>query len=247
MTTAISIPPNRAVTLPNEGLKSVSPKYSNSKNASSNSSQNVQVFSVEDFKKGVTIGTSDSNNQSSASSNVLSGLLNKSPENLQESLTENLEESLLGESQKSFGRRYRSIDNNRIIDSVRENNKLTLEQKISKLTQIKKSAEEYEGMLINEMIKSMRQSAFVKTPGSDTYSEIAEKPFTAALTAAGGLGLSQTIVTQVAAQEGLSDVLTEHPQVMGPNYRQRLSPSLMPKASPFSGAQVNALSEPKTD
>ena len=87
------------------------------------------------------------------------------------------------------------------------------------------------------MIKNMRQSPFVKTAGNDTYSEIAEKPFTAALTKAGGLGLSQTIVNQVAAQEGLADVLSNHPEVMGPNWRQRLAPSQMPKPGPKLGAQ----------
>jgi Rod binding domain-containing protein len=112
---------------------------------------------------------------------------------------------------------------------------MTEEQKLFKLKQIKESAEEYEGFLLNEMIKNMRQSPFVKTAGSDTYSEIAEKPFTAALTKAGGLGLSQTIVNQVAAQEGLGDVLANHPEAMGPNWRQRLAPSLMPKPGPKYG------------
>jgi Rod binding domain-containing protein len=112
---------------------------------------------------------------------------------------------------------------------------MTEEEKTAKLSQLKKSAEEYEGMLLNEMIKSMRQSPFVKTPGGDTYSEIAEKPFTAAITAAGGLGLSQTIVNQVASQEGLDDALAAHPEVMGPGWRQRLAPSQMPKPGPRAG------------
>ncbi|MDR1309070.1 MAG: hypothetical protein LBL95_04130, partial [Deltaproteobacteria bacterium] len=114
------------------------------------------------------------------------------------------------------------------------------EQKISKLKQIKESAEEYEGFLIAEMIKNMRQSPFAKTPGSDTYSEIAEKPFTAALTQAGGLGLAQTIVNQVASQEGLDGVLAEHPEVMGPHWRQRLAPSQMPKPGPKAWAPGKA-------
>ncbi|MDR2340442.1 MAG: hypothetical protein LBF40_09995, partial [Deltaproteobacteria bacterium] len=106
---------------------------------------------------------------------------------------------------------------------------LTEEQKIAKLTKIRDSAKEYEGMLMAEMIKSMRQTPMAKTPGSDTYSEIAEKPFTAALTAAGGLGLADRIVEDVARQEGLLGTLAEHPEVMGPNWNPRISPSKMYK------------------
>jgi Rod binding domain-containing protein len=122
-----------------------------------------------------------------------------------------------------------------------------VEQKVAKLKDLRKSAEDYEGMLMAEMIKSMRQSAFADTPGSETYSEIAERPFTAAITAAGGLGLAETIVSQVAAQEGLDDVLAASPEVMGPNWRQRLSPSQMPKPGPRpagTGRQAAAQESP---
>jgi Rod binding domain-containing protein len=132
----------------------------------------------------------------------------------------------------AFGRRYRPLDNGRIVEARLKTSEMTEEQRLGQLAQIRKSAEEYEGMLIAEMIKSMRQSPFVKTPGGDTYAEIAEKPFTAALTAAGGLGLAQTIITQVASQEGLGDTLDAHPEVMGPRYRARLSPSQMRKPGP---------------
>jgi Rod binding domain-containing protein len=138
----------------------------------------------------------------------------------------------------TFGRRYRPLDNGRLANTGERVKNLSEEQKIAKLADLKKSAEEYEGMLMAEMIKSMRQSAFVKTPGGDTYSEIAEKPFTAAITAAGGLGLSETIVSQVAAQEGLDDILAAHPEAMGPNWRQRLSPSQMPKPGPRPAGRV---------
>jgi hypothetical protein len=68
------------------------------------------------------------------------------------------------------------------------------------------------------------------------------------LTAAGGLGLSQTIVTQVAAQEGLGETLAEHPEIMGPRFRSRLAPNLMtrsglrPKAPESAGSAEAALS-----
>jgi Rod binding domain-containing protein len=107
---------------------------------------------------------------------------------------------------------------------------LTEEEKIGQLKKIKKAAEDYEGLLMKEMIKSVRQSPLVKTAGSDTYSEIAEKPFTAALTAAGGLGLSERVVTDVARQQGLLSALEEHPEIMGPNYRPKISPNRLRKA-----------------
>jgi hypothetical protein len=107
---------------------------------------------------------------------------------------------------------------------------LTEEEKIGQLKKIKKAAEDYEGLLMKEMIKSVRQSPLVKTAGSETYSEIAEKPFTAALTAAGGLGLAEKIVSDVARQEGLTDTLKAHPEIMGPNYRPKISPNLTRKA-----------------
>jgi hypothetical protein len=103
-------------------------------------------------------------------------------------------------------------------------------ERLAKLEKIRESAQEYEGMLMNEMIKSMRQTPMAKTAGSETYSEIAEKPFTAALTAAGGLGLADKIVEDVARQEGLSATLEEHPEIMGPNWNPRISPSKMYKA-----------------
>jgi Rod binding domain-containing protein len=136
------------------------------------------------------------------------------------------------------------LDNGKVADASQKVKNLSEEQKIGKLRQIRESAEEYEGFLIAEMIKSARQSAFVKTPGGDTYSEIAEKPFTAALTKAGGLGLSQTIVTQVASQEGLGDILNDHPEVMGPKWRHRLAPSQMPKPGPkLGGGQAGTKNE----
>jgi Rod binding domain-containing protein len=107
---------------------------------------------------------------------------------------------------------------------------LTEEEKIGQLKKIKKSAEDYEGLLLKEMIKNLRQSPLAKTTGSETYSEIAEKPFTAAITAAGGLGLAEKIVSDVARQEGLSETLSEHPEIMGPKYRAKIAPSRMRKA-----------------
>jgi Rod binding domain-containing protein len=108
-------------------------------------------------------------------------------------------------------------------------------QRVAKLQKIRDSAQEYEGMLMTEMIKLMRQSPLTKTAGSDTYSEIAEKPFTAALAAAGGLGLADKIVEDVARQEGLLGTLEEHPEIMGPNWRARISPSRMYKPAGMAG------------
>ncbi|MDR2300718.1 MAG: hypothetical protein LBF38_01550 [Deltaproteobacteria bacterium] len=213
----------------------------------------TMVFTVEDFKKGVNISAQGGQSaalpsEGTAAMDAAAGDENLSPQGL------NLRDPSSGSIAKiidelpagAYGRRYRPLDNGKLADASGKVKGLSDEQKISKLKQIKESAEEYEGFLIAEMIKSMRQSPFVKTPGGDTYSEIAEKPFTAALTKAGGLGLSQTIVNQVAAQEGLADALSEHPEVMGPHWRQRLAPSQMPKAAPKLGGQALTAGEPET-
>ncbi|MDR2386871.1 MAG: hypothetical protein LBE80_04710 [Deltaproteobacteria bacterium] len=195
------------------------------------------VFSVEDFKKGVNIGTqaapeaaADSAAPAESSESPVGLSLRDASSGTIAKLIDELPEG-------AYGRRYRPLDNGKLADASGKVKNLSEEQKISKLKQIKESAEEYEGFLIAEMIKSMRQSPFVKTPGGETYSEIAEKPFTAALTEAGGLGLSQTIVNQVAAQEGLGEALAAHGEVMGPHWKQRLAPSQMPKAGPKLGVR----------
>ncbi|MDR3134968.1 MAG: hypothetical protein LBU69_02605 [Deltaproteobacteria bacterium] len=196
----------------------------------------VAVFTIEEFKKGVNIGTNG--NQGAASQATQSQeSLGGEGQGLRLDGTDAGKVSGLAEGlpEGAYGRRYRPLDNGKMADASQRLRGLSEEQKISKLKQIKESAEEYEGFLIAEMIKNMRQSPFVKTAGNDTYSEIAEKPFTAALTQAGGLGLAQTIVNQVADQEGLGDVLSSHPEVMGPNWRQRLAPSQMHKPGPKIG------------
>ncbi|MDR2368583.1 MAG: hypothetical protein LBF58_10850 [Deltaproteobacteria bacterium] len=200
--------------------------------------QPVAVFTVEEFKKGVNIGTGGSQGESAAGAEAKAE--GQAGISLRDPSSGKLAEMMADLPEGAYGRRYRPLDNGKLADASQRLNGLSEEEKIGKLKQIKESAEEYEGFLIAEMIKNMRQSPFVKTAGSDTYSEIAEKPFTAALTKAGGLGLSQTIVTQVAAQEGLGDVLASHPEVMGPNWRQRLAPSQMPKAAPKLGFKPQA-------
>ncbi|MDR2349495.1 MAG: hypothetical protein LBF41_02555, partial [Deltaproteobacteria bacterium] len=116
---------------------------------------------------------------------------------------------------------------------------LTEEQKVAKLKKIRDSAKEYEGLLMAEMIKSMRQKPLKKTAGSDTFTEIAEKPFTAALTAAGGLGLADKIIEDVAGQEGLSATLEEHPEIMGANWKMRIAPSKRRKDPGFRNVVSN--------
>jgi Rod binding domain-containing protein len=106
---------------------------------------------------------------------------------------------------------------------------LTEQEQLDKLGKIRKSAQDYEGILMAEMVKAMRQAPMAKTPGGDIYRDIAEKPFTAALAAAGGLGLADKIVSSVAAQEGLSETLAAHPEVMGPGWQMKIAPSHLRK------------------
>jgi Rod binding domain-containing protein len=189
------------------------PEYNGTKNqdirslkgsATMPSNDGKMVFSVEEFREGINIGNKDSAKGDSAKG---------------------------GKGEKSSGQVQRSFQGYvpRSYLAAHSDRGMSEAQKVAKLEKIRDSAKEYEGMLLNEMIKSMRQSPLVKTPGSDTYSEIAEKPFTAAITAAGGLGLADRIIEDVARQEGLLGTLSEHPEIMGPNWNPKISPSRMYK------------------
>ncbi|MDR1045755.1 MAG: hypothetical protein LBP33_11675 [Candidatus Adiutrix sp.] len=110
-----------------------------------------------------------------------------------------------------------------------QNAQLTAEERIQKLGRIRKSAVEYEAVFVDQLVKQMRQSPLAKTPGGDTFSDLAEQPFRDYLSRAGGLGLADTIVGQVARQEGLEQTLHDYPGIMGPNWQAKIAPSRMDK------------------
>ncbi len=109
------------------------------------------------------------------------------------------------------------------------NSRLSPEEQIEKLGQIRKSAIEYESVFVDQLVKQMRQSPLTETAGGDTFSDIAEQPFRDFLSQNGGLGLADTIVNQVARQEGLEQTLQQNPGIMGPAWRPAIPPNLMKK------------------
>jgi Rod binding domain-containing protein len=110
-----------------------------------------------------------------------------------------------------------------------QNSRLSPEEQVEKLGKIRKSAVEYEAVFVDQLVKQMRQSPLAKTAGGDTFSDIAEQPFRDFLSQNGGLGLADTIVGQIARQEGLERTLQENPGVMGPNWRPTVPKNLMYK------------------
>ena len=108
---------------------------------------------------------------------------------------------------------------------------LPVEEQVAQLSKIRKSAVEYESVLMDQFVKQMRQSPLVKTPGGDTFSDIAEQPFRDFLSKAGGLGLADSITSQVARQQGLEQTLHDYPEIMGPGWRPTIPPNLMKKSS----------------
>ena len=104
---------------------------------------------------------------------------------------------------------------------------LSLPERLQKLAKIKKSATEYESLFVDQLVKLMRPSPLAHTSGRDTFSELAEQPFRDYLSRAGGLGLANTIVGQIARQEGLEQTLLEHPEVMGPSWKPTIPRSLV--------------------
>ena len=108
---------------------------------------------------------------------------------------------------------------------------LPVEEQVGQLSKIRKSAVDYEAVLMDQFVKQMRQSPLAKTPGGDTFSDIAEQPFRDFLSQAGGLGLADSITAQVARQQGLEQTLHDYPDIMGPGWRPSIPPNLMKKSS----------------
>ncbi|MDR2945464.1 MAG: hypothetical protein LBV79_01775 [Candidatus Adiutrix sp.] len=105
-----------------------------------------------------------------------------------------------------------------------------VEEQVEELGKIHKSSVEYEAVLMDQLVKQMRQSPLAKTPGSDTFSDIAEQPFRDFLSQAGGLGLADDMTAQVARQQGLEQTLQAYPELMGPGWRPSIPPNLMKKS-----------------
>lgn len=144
---------------------------------------------------------------------------------------------------QSLRRRFGS---GRVAPSPRraQNSMLTPGEQVEKLAKIRNSAVEYESVFVDQLVKQMRQSPLAKTPGGDTFSDIAEQPFRDFLSQAGGLGLADVIVTRIANEEGLEDTLRAHPEIMRPGYQQKLSPSQLTKGAGRPTAEGGNLAPP---
>lgn len=140
--------------------------------------------------------------------------------------------TVLNEGEKSAPIRQRYMGGRPVLTAKASQDKkadVPVEEQIEQLGQIRKSAVEYESFFVDHLVKQMRQSPLAKTPGGDTFSDIAEQPFRDFLSQAGGLGLADTIVQQVARQEGLEQTLHEYPGIMGSNWRPDIAPNMLKK------------------
>lgn len=122
---------------------------------------------------------------------------------------------------------------------------LQVEEQVEQLSKIRKSSIEYESVLMDQMVKQMRQSPLAKTPGGDTFSDIAEQPFRDFLSQAGGLGLADSITSQIARQQGLEQTLHDYPEIMGPGWRPTIPPNLMKKTS--GGLDIAPENQPRQE
>lgn len=100
---------------------------------------------------------------------------------------------------------------------------------LAKLEKIKRAAVDYESFFVQKMIEAMRLSPLAEVPGGRVYLELAEKSLAGHLAQAGGLGLAEKIITQVARQEGLEAPLSQRPDILGPGREIRLPASHMIK------------------
>jgi|GEM_PF-2199403 Rod binding protein len=140
--------------------------------------------------------------------------------------------AMLSEGEKTSTIRQRYAGVKPVIKAKESQDKkadVPLDEQIEQLQTIRKSAIEYESFFVDHLVKQMRQSPLAQTPGGDTFSDIAEQPFRDFLSQAGGFGLADSIVQQVARQEGLEQTLHEHPGIMGPDWRPDVSANLVRK------------------
>jgi flagellar protein FlgJ len=78
----------------------------------------------------------------------------------------------------------------------------------SKPSKIHEAAQQFEALMIGEMLKSARESGSWglteenSDPGQDTFSGMAESQFANALARSGGLGLSHLVEQSVSMQAG---------------------------------------------
>ena len=171
----------------------------------------AQSFSVEDLKNG--------------------GSMNINPDAASPKPTaQNTENTQTEQAKRTIHERYMGRKTVR-TSSRSQNSQLPVEEQIKKLGGMRKSAVEYESFFVDNLVKEMRQSPLAKTAGGETFSDIAEQPFRDFLSQAGGLGLADTIVGQLARQEGLEQTLSEHPEVMGPKWRFTTPGNLMKKTA----------------
>jgi len=168
-----------------------------------------EVFSVEDLKKG---GSLDLSAATKAAGQAGSSAQGQQPEAGKQSLRLS---------------RYDGRKAGQLTDAQYRNSQLTEEEQIERLSKIRQSAVEYESVFVDQLVKQMRQSPLAKTPGGDILNGIAEQPFRDFLSQAGGLGLADSIVGQIARQEGLERTLHENPGIMGPNWRPSIAPNMM--------------------
>jgi Rod binding domain-containing protein len=79
---------------------------------------------------------------------------------------------------------------------------------VSKSSKIHDAAQQFEALLVGEMLKSARESGSwgltdeESDPGQDTFSGMAESQFANALAKSGGLGLSRVVEQSVSHQAG---------------------------------------------
>jgi peptidoglycan hydrolase FlgJ len=79
---------------------------------------------------------------------------------------------------------------------------------VSKSSKIHEAAQQFESLLVGEMLKSARESGSwgltdeESDPGQDTFSGMAESQFANALAKSGGLGLSKMVEQGISQQAG---------------------------------------------
>ena len=135
-----------------------------------------------------------------------------------------------GQGERTVREKYQGRSTPRSTRQNR-NSDMPVEEQLGLLSKAQAAAKQYEAHFMNNLTKEMFKAPMGDMPGGETYRDIAMEPLRDYLSEAGGLGLADDIVNQIARQEGLERTLQQYPEVMGPNWQPRTPQNLMRKSA----------------
>ena len=116
---------------------------------------------------------------------------------------------------------------------------------VERLKKLKKACSDLESLFVNTLVSTLRKSTveggmFGQSAGSDIYASMVDQNLSGFLSQGQGIGLGQTIYSQMIRREGLEAVAEADPDAGGLTYNQHISPDLV-KLEPAQLQGANGL------